>query len=95
MRISDILSIDDGLVLERGDLEASIGTISTVDLLIEDSIVFIGNKMDLVEERAISDAELQSVAETFQSPCLLSSAKTGENTETAFLRLAEMMEARG
>ena len=58
-------------------------------------LVFIGNKMDLVEERAISDAELQSVAETFQSPCLLSSAKTGENTETAFLRLAEMMEARG
>jgi len=44
MRISDILSIDDGLVLESGDLEASIGTISTVDLLIEDSIVFIGNK---------------------------------------------------
>lgn len=58
-------------------------------------LVFVGNKMDLLEERAISPEELQSVAGVFQSPCLLSSAKTGENVETAFVRLAEMMEAKG
>lgn len=62
---------------------------------LEVPLLFIGNKVDLLEERAISAEDLQSVAENFHSPYLLSSAKTGENTEAAFLRLAELIEARG
>jgi len=62
---------------------------------LEIPLIFIGNKMDLLEERTISAEDLQSVAETFRCPYLLSSAKTGENTEAAFLRLAELIEAKG
>jgi len=48
-----------------------------------------------LEERTISAEDLQSAAETFHSPYLLSSAKTGENVEAAFLRLAELIEVKG
>lgn len=58
-------------------------------------LIFLGNKADLKEERAISEEELQLAAETFQSLYLLTSAKTGENVEQAFQRLAEKIEAKG
>jgi small GTP-binding protein len=55
--------------------------------------VFVGNKADLIETRAISDEDLQALSAKLNSPCFLSSAKTGENVENAFLNLAERIEA--
>ena len=57
-------------------------------------LVFVGNKVDLVAERAISDADLQDACTPPGGPYFLSSAKTGEQVEAAFLRLAEQLEAR-
>jgi len=57
------------------------------------AIVLIGNKVDLVDERAIADADVQAACAALGSPCLLTSARTGENVEDAFLLLAERLEA--
>jgi len=51
-------------------------------------IVFAANKVDL-EDRKISDEELQQISDTFNSPHLLTSAKTGEQVERVFQILAE------
>ena len=57
------------------------------------ALLFIGNKVDLVEERKISDEALAQVAQTFAAPILLTSALTGSNVEYAFHCLAETIEA--
>lgn len=56
------------------------------------ALVFVGNKIDLVEQRAISDADLQETCAMFGGPYLLCSAKTGEQVEAAFLSLAGALE---
>jgi small GTP-binding protein len=58
-------------------------------------LVFVGNKVDLPESRAISEAELAAIAQEFGAPYFVSSAKTGENVATVFERLAEQIETRG
>lgn len=58
-------------------------------------VVFIANKVDLVAERALSDADLLAASERLGGPCLRTSAKTGEQVEAAFAALAERLEARG
>lgn len=55
------------------------------------SIVLIANKSDLSEERAISDEQLSSVAQQLNLPVLLTSAKTGDNIESAFSTLADVL----
>ena len=55
-------------------------------------LVFVGNKVDLVAERQISDEALTQVAQTFAAPWLLTSALTGSNVENAFHHLAEAIE---
>lgn len=57
-------------------------------------VVFIGNKVDLVAERAITDAELLAASQRLGGPCVRTSAKTGEQVEAAFALLAEQLEAR-
>lgn len=52
-------------------------------------IVFVGNKCDLVEQRQISDEELEAVSSKYGTSKYLASAKTGENVETIFLKLGE------
>lgn len=54
--------------------------------------VFLANKLDLTDERVVSDQDLEELSDKFGSPSLLCSAKTGENVERAFLLLAEMIE---
>lgn len=57
------------------------------------SLVLIGNKVDLVADRAISDADLQAVCTMLGSDrFFLSSAKTGAQVEEAFLYLAGLIE---
>jgi len=55
------------------------------------SFVFVGNKCDLVEERQISEDELKETAAKFGSSSFVSSAKTGENVETIFSKLGELV----
>lgn len=56
-------------------------------------LVFIGNKMDLVDQHAIKESELQAVAAGFSCPFILTSAKTGNQVEVAFQMLAEQLES--
>jgi small GTP-binding protein len=51
-------------------------------------LVFMGNKCDMVSEAKIGVKEMTEVAFAFDSPCYLTSAKTGENIEHAFKALA-------
>ncbi|MBE2221823.1 MAG: GTP-binding protein [Anaerolineae bacterium] len=55
-------------------------------------LVFLGNKIDRTEERAIDDDTLTAVATELNAPIFLTSAKTGENVEAAFAHLAELFE---
>lgn len=54
-------------------------------------LVFAGNKADLQAERQISFEEIQQVAQAAGVQVFLTSAKTGENVETIFQRLAEQV----
>jgi small GTP-binding protein len=53
--------------------------------------VFVANKSDLVDQLTFGRAELESVASAYDSPSFVTSAKTGENVETAFQILAEKL----
>ena len=55
------------------------------------SLVFVGNNADLVEERVITDDELQHVAAEYGSDFFLTSAKTGQNIEEVFQTITERM----
>ncbi len=55
-------------------------------------LLFLGNKVDLVAERVLTDDQLTAVATQFHSKFLLTSAKTGEQVEAAFSQLADLME---
>jgi len=55
------------------------------------ALVFLGNKVDLVLDRAVEDAEMQSVCSAFNGPYLLCSAKTGERVSDGFLMLVEAL----
>jgi small GTP-binding protein len=58
------------------------------------AVVFAGNKLDLVDERVISENDLASACADLGGPALLTSAKTGEGVEEAFQILAELLEDR-
>ncbi len=50
-------------------------------------LVIVGNKVDLVNARALSDDTLATFAGQYQAPWFTSSAKTGENVEALFKAL--------
>lgn len=57
------------------------------------TLVFIGNKVDLVHERMISDGELQEICSRLgNSTFILTSAKTGYQVEEAFNYLVELLD---
>jgi small GTP-binding protein len=58
-------------------------------------LVFVGNKVDLIDKRAISDEDMQITAQQFGANYFVSSAKTGENVEEIFEHLAMQMNERG
>jgi small GTP-binding protein len=59
------------------------------------SLLFLGNKVDLVAERKISDEVLTAVSAELGVNYLFTSAKTGERVETTFSVLADLIERRG
>jgi small GTP-binding protein len=48
----------------------------------------LANKVDLVNQRVVTDEELTKVAESYKAPWMRTSAKTGENVESGFQKLA-------
>jgi len=57
-------------------------------------LVFVANKSDLPAERAIADPDLQNACAALGGPLLLTSAKTGENVEAAFVQLADFLDQK-
>ncbi|MCP4427120.1 MAG: GTP-binding protein [Chloroflexi bacterium] len=57
------------------------------------ALVFLGNKLDLVADRTIFDADLYYELIKWENHYLLTSAKTGENVNLAFERLADKIES--
>ncbi|MBX8636254.1 MAG: GTP-binding protein [Thermoplasmata archaeon] len=57
-------------------------------------MIFIGNKNDLVDQIVVTRQDIDKVATSYGSPAMVTSAKTGENVEAAFMRLASMLTAR-
>ena len=57
-------------------------------------LVFVGNKLDLTDTRAVTDGEMISISSTFgDGRFFLTSAKTGERVEEMFLALADKIDA--
>ncbi len=73
--------------------ESYVGQMRTLNPQV--SLLFIANKVDLVKDRVISDERLWSLSKALGSRSFyLTSAKTGENVETAFIHLADMIEEK-
>jgi small GTP-binding protein len=51
-------------------------------------IVFAGNKADLENERVVKEQDLKDLAARYKSQAYFTSAKTGQNVESAFKTLA-------
>ncbi len=55
------------------------------------SLVFIGNKVDLTEQRVIDQNEIEAISRELGGPYLETSAKTGFQVESAFHFLANSL----
>lgn len=54
-------------------------------------LVVAANKHDLVEDRRVTDSEIAAAAARINAPYYLTSAKTGDDVETLFVRLGELL----
>ena len=57
-------------------------------------IALLANKVDLKDERVVSDDDVKKMAEAHRAPHLPTSAKTGENVEAAFATLAKLIAGK-
>ncbi|MCK5039300.1 MAG: GTP-binding protein [Thermoplasmata archaeon] len=55
--------------------------------------IFVGNKADLVDQRQITNEDMEALASKYNTTYFLSSAKTGENVESMFIALGESVIA--
>jgi small GTP-binding protein len=54
-------------------------------------IIFVANKVDLVDSNGINKSELDNLSMSYEAPYFFTSAKTGENVESAFQALGEVI----
>src|SRR6266540_2816583 len=54
-------------------------------------VQFLANKADLKDQAKVSEGDIREVADSHKSPYLFTSAKTGDNVEAGFVKLAEMI----
>ncbi|MDZ7263161.1 MAG: GTP-binding protein [candidate division KSB1 bacterium] len=54
-------------------------------------LIIAGNKVDLVQDQSASLEQLLHICKTYNAPCKLTSAKTGENVEPLFSELASQL----
>lgn len=71
-------------------LERYAGQVRTVNA--RAPLVLVGNKIDLTTDRVVSDADLRDMSAALGGPFCLASARTGNQVEMAFVRLAEQLE---
>lgn len=58
-------------------------------------MVLVGNKVDLIEDRIRPEEYAYYLAQKYDAPALITSAKTGEHVEAAFHKLAETAAEAG
>ena len=54
-------------------------------------LIFVGNKIDLVDKDSFDMEQLLQFSKTYNSPALLTSAKENENVEDLFQKLAALL----
>jgi small GTP-binding protein len=54
-------------------------------------IVFVGNKVDLIDKTNMNLEQLEQLAMSYEAPYFLTSAKTGENVENTFETLGKQL----
>ena len=57
-------------------------------------VLFMANKADLAESAQVTEEELKKFTGTHKAPWALTSAKTGQNVESSFRTLAELITRR-
>ncbi len=57
-------------------------------------MMLLANKCDLTDQRVLSDDDVRKVADGYRAPWFWTSAKSGENVEDSFKRLAETVVGR-
>jgi len=57
----------------------------------ESKLVLVANKCDLIEKNVINLEQLLQFAKKYQTPYFLTSAKTGENVEEVFIKMAKLL----
>lgn len=57
-------------------------------------VEYLANKADLKDQMSVTEADVRRAAEVHRAPYLFTSAKTGQNVEDAFLKLAQMIATR-
>lgn len=79
--------------LTRKTTLASLRKYASVMLSVSPRAVFVllANKSDLVEQIELTQDEIASMASNLECPWFLTSAKTGEHVEEAFLTLAKAL----
>jgi small GTP-binding protein len=57
-------------------------------------ITYLANKADLKDQMDVTEADIRRAAESHRAPYLYTSAKTGQNVEEAFAKLANLIATR-
>jgi len=60
----------------------------------QSKLVFIGNKVDLVNKKNYEMEQFLNIAKSYNSKFLLTSAKTGENVDALFVTMGNLLMAK-